>query len=102
MAAENQAQSATIGEITTAVGEMDRSTQQNAAMVEETSAAARNLANEVEALAGRAARFNTGAPSAGSDRVVRMPECKREPAAGLTQPVPLPARAAAGGDWTSF
>ncbi|MBO9713832.1 methyl-accepting chemotaxis protein [Sphingomonas sp.] len=60
MAADNRAQAAAITEITTAIGTMDQSTQQNAAMVEETSAAARNLSSEVDALAENAQRFETG------------------------------------------
>ncbi len=51
MAADNTAQAGTIGEISSAVGTMDSSTQQNAAMVEQTSASARNLASEVSMLA---------------------------------------------------
>ena len=57
MAADNQAQSTAISEISTAIGTMDVSTQQNAAMVEQTSAAARNLTGEVAMLAEQAARF---------------------------------------------
>jgi methyl-accepting chemotaxis protein len=57
MAIDNQAQASAITEITIAIGTMDMSTQQNAAMVEETSAAARNLAGEVGSLADQAARF---------------------------------------------
>jgi methyl-accepting chemotaxis protein len=57
IATDNKAQSATISEISVAIQTMDRSTQQNAAMVEETSAAARNLSGEVSALAEQAARF---------------------------------------------
>ncbi|HVF93097.1 MAG TPA: methyl-accepting chemotaxis protein [Sphingomonas sp.] len=67
MAADNQAQAAAITEISTAIGTMDQSTQQNAAMVEQTSAAARNLAGEVGGLAEQAARFRTGR---GDDRDV--------------------------------
>jgi len=59
MASDNQAQSTAISEISAAIGTMDQSTQQNAAMVEETSAAARNLTVEVGALADQAARFRT-------------------------------------------
>jgi hypothetical protein len=51
MAADNTAQAGTIGEISSAVSTMDTSTQQNAAMVEQTSASARNLADEVGTLA---------------------------------------------------
>ncbi len=59
MANDNRAQSLTISEIATAVNAMDRATQQNAAMVEETSAAARTLANEVGKLTDQSSRFKT-------------------------------------------
>ncbi|RJF86182.1 methyl-accepting chemotaxis protein [Sphingomonas cavernae] len=57
MAADNQAQSSAISQISVAISTMDQSTQQNAAMVEETSAAARNLTSEVTSLAEQAALF---------------------------------------------
>lgn len=60
MAADNQAQSAAITQISTAIVAMDQSTQQNAAMVEETSAAARNLSTEVTALTEQSGRFKIG------------------------------------------
>ncbi|HVJ03571.1 MAG TPA: methyl-accepting chemotaxis protein [Sphingomonas sp.] len=66
MASENRVQAAAVGEISAAVGTMDRATQQNAAMVEETSAAARNLMNEVALLTEQAAQFTvaqSGAPA---------------------------------------
>ena len=59
MATDNLAQAEAISQVSAAVGSMDRATQQNAAMVEETSAAARNLTGEVERLAGHAAQFTT-------------------------------------------
>ncbi len=68
MAADNQAQSTAITQIVTAVHEMDTSTQQNAAMVEETSAASRNLAEEVGNLADQAGRFRTGTTSSSAPR----------------------------------
>ncbi|MCA1199211.1 methyl-accepting chemotaxis protein [Sphingomonas sp. R647] len=61
MAADNQAQSVAITQISTAIQAMDHSTQQNAAMVEQTSAAARNLSTEVTTLTEQSARFNIGA-----------------------------------------
>ncbi len=61
IATDNQAQAAAITQVASTISSMDRSTQQNAAMVEETSAAARNLASETAHLADQAARFNTGA-----------------------------------------
>lgn len=45
--------------VNAAIGEMDLMTQQNAAMVEESSAAAQNLAGESERMARMAARFTT-------------------------------------------
>ena len=60
IAKDNVAQSKAIEEISVTVSAMDRTTQQNAAMVEETSAAARNLAVEVAQLASAATEFETG------------------------------------------
>ncbi|USQ94479.1 methyl-accepting chemotaxis protein [Caulobacter sp. RL271] len=53
--AQDQAQN--LGEVNGSVSEMDRVVQQNAAMVEETTAAAHALASDAEALAGRIGRF---------------------------------------------
>ena len=71
IAHDNRAQSGVVTEITAAVSSMDRTQQQNAAMVEETSAAARNLTNDVDALAEQTARFTVadGIPH-GSRRAV--------------------------------
>ncbi len=60
IAADNQAQSTAITEISAAIGAMDHSTQQNAAMVEQTAAAARNLTGEVSALTEQADKFEIG------------------------------------------
>lgn len=60
MAEDTTVQSSAITQITAAISAMDQSTQQNAAMVEETSAAARNLTTEVTSLAAQAAMFKTG------------------------------------------
>ncbi|NJB96965.1 MULTISPECIES: methyl-accepting chemotaxis protein [Sphingomonas] len=54
---DNHAQSAAVSQVSTAMKGMDQVTQQNAAMVEETSAAIRNLSSEVNALAQRAGAF---------------------------------------------
>lgn len=83
---DNRAQSMTIGEITTAMGSMDQATQQNAAMVEETSAAARNLALEVAHLSEGAAQFKTDQASA-SASVSRT----RSRSAATSQPSSLAA-----------
>jgi methyl-accepting chemotaxis protein len=57
IATDNQAQALAITEVSAAVGSMDQATQKNAAMVEQTSAAARQLAQEVQLLAQHAQRF---------------------------------------------
>jgi methyl-accepting chemotaxis protein len=64
MAKDNQVQSAAVTQVATAVSSIDQTTQQNAAMVEQTSAAARNLTSEVSSLSESAARFNTGRSAA--------------------------------------
>ena len=62
MAEDNNAQSHAISQVSEAISDMDRGTQQNAAMVEQTSAAARNLTQEVETLAESAGSFTIEAP----------------------------------------
>jgi methyl-accepting chemotaxis protein len=57
ISSDNQAQSLAVTEITAAIASMDRATQQNAAMVEETSAATRTLTSEVAALSAAAYKF---------------------------------------------
>ena len=53
-------QSAGIRQINTAVNTIDQGTQQNAAMVEESTAASHNLASEANALTDLLTRFKTG------------------------------------------
>ncbi|WP_192812159.1 methyl-accepting chemotaxis protein [Novosphingobium sp. Rr 2-17] len=57
MVTDNQAQSQAVSEIAAAVGAMDQSTQQNAAMVEETSAAASDLSARIQSMVQQAAAF---------------------------------------------
>lgn len=90
MASDNQAQSTAITQISASVGSMDQATQQNAAMVEQTSAAARNLIEEVGSLAERADAFKIGNARAKPAKVAGTPRdvSKRAPA-------PAPALVAA-------
>ena len=60
IAAGAQEQSTGLHEVNTAVNDMDRVTQQNAAMVEETTAASHTLAHEARLLAESVARFDIG------------------------------------------
>jgi methyl-accepting chemotaxis protein len=60
IATNAQAQATGLQEINTAVNEMDQVTQQNAAMVEEATAAARTLAGEADALARMIEHYRIG------------------------------------------
>ncbi len=106
MAADNQAQSAAITQISAAIGTMDQSTQQNAAMVEETSAAARNLAGEVGNLSEQASRFNIGHTGAHNRKPAGKPDYVRPEAYNSPiKPLPaaaIPAMVRSDSDWTSF
>jgi methyl-accepting chemotaxis protein len=117
MASDNQAQASAISQISVAVGTMDQATQQNAAMVEETSAAARNLNAESEALAEKAGAFNVGDNSRAA-KIAIQPKPKSTPQTAAiftrqTAATSLKAKpngggngsavpAYANGDWESF
>jgi methyl-accepting chemotaxis protein len=108
-----------IGEINTAISQMDHMTQQNAAMVEETSAASHTLAQDAKSLAGLIALFqlDKGAPSVRLAPVVAAPTTRpaSSPARNLVnklsgafsqkQPIPRAALAAGGtndSNWEEF
>jgi methyl-accepting chemotaxis protein len=104
MATDNHAQSSAITQISVSISTMDQSTQQNAAMVEETSAAARNLSGEVAALGDQASKFNVGH---GTRSVATRASAPARPAkaSGYVSPVkalPVTAMASTGNDWASF
>ncbi len=81
-------------EVNAAVTQMDQATQQNAAMVEETTAASRNLAKETEDLLRLTARFTLGRAAAART----TPGAARAPApAPRPRPKVAVVRAAAGG-----
>lgn len=65
-------QASGLSEINTAVGTMDQGTQQNAAMVEETTAASHGLADDVQALNTLIGRFNVGAAQSQSARAPHL------------------------------
>ena len=72
-------QATALQEINTAVNTMDQGTQQNAAMVEETTAASHALVSEVSRIADMLSAFTTGE----SKRSVARVEAPRKPAASL-------------------
>ncbi len=83
-------QSVGLSEVNTAVNQMDQTTQQNAAMVEEATAASASLATEADRLRQLIAQFQlgTGGQSSASQAGSRHPVA----AAGDHQPVASPAR----------
>ena len=87
IANDNQAQSGAVTEISTAIGAMDQSTQQNAAMVEQTSAAARSLSSEVSTLAEQASTFRVGDTADGKRNAAPQPPV-RPKAVPAAKPVP--------------
>ncbi len=82
-------QSVGIQEINTAVNTIDQSTQQNAAMVEQTTAASHSLAGEADALNALIAQFNLGQRGA-AQSPVRLVSPSARPAAS---PACSPAKA---------
>jgi methyl-accepting chemotaxis protein len=60
IAASAQEQASGLMQVNTAINQMDQVTQQNAAMVEEATAASRALSNEAEAMARQVSRFELG------------------------------------------
>ena len=63
IAQATQGQSASLEEVSSTVSGMDSMTQRNAALVEETAAAARSLADEAGSLAAAVATFRTSGPA---------------------------------------
>jgi methyl-accepting chemotaxis protein len=114
ISASTETQAANLQQVNGAVGDMDKMTQQNAAMVEESTAAARSLASEADHLAELVMQFDLGQPSSHggassrSSRNVRAiksaPRAKRAPAPMVhgnlaLAPVSQPAE---DNDWTEF
>ncbi|MBF5092593.1 methyl-accepting chemotaxis protein [Novosphingobium sp. NBM11] len=104
--AHEQAQN--LRHVNTSVGEMDRMTQQNAAMVEQATAAARSLASEAHELTALVDRFRMGESE---DRPAYRPAARSKPSIpsiprvqGNLALAPEPAAAVAdqADDWSEF
>ncbi|NBC37527.1 methyl-accepting chemotaxis protein [Novosphingobium sp. FSY-8] len=122
-----EVQASSLELVNSAVGDMDRVTQQNAAMVEESTAAARSLADEARELGQIVARFRTSGGATATPALATAPAAsaasiatpfaragrrsRPAPAAPMaavqgnaalqTQPSPAPL-AASGDDWSEF
>ena len=101
MAADQQ--SSALAQVNTAITEMDKVTQQNAAMVEESNAAARSLTDEATGLTRLVGRFDTGAQAA--QAIARAPRKTPAPAPkgrGNTALALQSNLATAVEDWNAF
>nr|WP_272490737.1 methyl-accepting chemotaxis protein [Mesobacterium pallidum] len=90
IATSSREQSTGLGEINTGVNHLDQVTQQNAAMVEESTAASHSMKQEAENLASLIAVFNLGD---GHHQVVAPKKADPKP------PVKAAAKPAASSDW---
>jgi methyl-accepting chemotaxis protein len=102
IAGSAQEQAAGLNQVNSAVNQMDQVTQQNAAMVEESTAASHALAEEAEVLATLVGHFRLGEAVAHQPekRVVRRPVTKAAPMAPVGKFVAVPQGAA--DDWAEF
>ncbi len=89
ISASTQEQSSGLAQVNTAVNQMDQVTQQNAAMVEESTAASHSLAKEAGELSELASKFDIGA-AAPAARSAAKPAAKRPAAARTSAPRALP------------
>ncbi len=90
IAASAQEQAIGLAEVNTAVNQMDQVTQQNAAMVEQSTAASHSLAQEAEALQASVAQFKVGAgaqDAAAPRRASAPARSSQAPAASPAKPV---------------
>ncbi|MBX9813570.1 MAG: HAMP domain-containing methyl-accepting chemotaxis protein [Sphingomonas sp.] len=98
-----ETQAANLQQVNAAVADMDKMTQQNAAMVEQSTAAARSLASEADTLTGLVQRFVADAAPAPVHEApvapVRRPKRVAPPVHGNLALKPAPVDDA---DWTEF
>ncbi|MCO5147303.1 MAG: methyl-accepting chemotaxis protein [Aquamicrobium sp.] len=79
IAASAREQSTGLAEVNSAVNQMDQVTQQNAAMVEQSTAASHNLAQEAEELAQLVAKFRLGMQPDAVQPALRRPSASAAP-----------------------
>src|SRR5262249_13382648 len=98
---ETEKQAQGIAEISQMMASMDSVTQQNAAMVEESTASARNLSSETVRLVGQLGMFRIGSTSYATR--IAQPVAYAEPAS-YAAPAPVRGNLAVkvDDDWTEF
>ena len=113
IAAAAEKQAAGLQQVNVAVGEMDGVTQQNAAMVEEATAAARSLAEEIKNMSRQVARFRLGkadTAQAGAGASMRTVHQLQARAVSAAQQIAAAGRSSRSGaavavakdDWSEF
>jgi len=96
IAVSSQEQATGLAGVNTAVNQMDQVTQQNAAMVEEATAASASLRGEAQGLAKQVARFQTGAA------VIRPEPARAQRHASRAHSYARPGSAAPATNWEEF
>ncbi len=99
-------QSNGIGLVNSAVGQLDQMTQQNAALVEQSSAAAQSMQDQTQRLSEVVGVFKIGQPALHSTASVQRPARPASSAAAPATPAApkhsQPARSSASDDWENF
>jgi methyl-accepting chemotaxis protein len=111
ISAASREQSSGIEEVNTAITQMDKITQQNAALVEQAAAAAKSLEDQTELLSGMVSAFRLSeapanaraAPLAARQAAPRPAAPPRGPTAALRKPAPTRTELASAADeWKEF
>jgi methyl-accepting chemotaxis protein len=103
IAAASQEQSAGIGQINTAVSQMEQVVQQNASLVEEASAATESMKEQAEALLHAVSRFHLGDDHAAIAPIRVRPGSALAPAHAMAAAPQLRNQPRAhGGEWQEF
>ena len=95
IAASALEQATGLNEVNSAVNQMDQVTQQNAAMVEQSTAASHSLASEASELARLVGQFHIGQPAPASASALAAPPWRRPaapPGSALAQPGARPSQ----------
>ncbi|HEY4374831.1 MAG TPA: methyl-accepting chemotaxis protein [Burkholderiales bacterium] len=101
ISAASMEQSAGIGQVNQAVAEMDKVTQQNAALVEEAAAAAESMEEQANSLAGMVAGFRLSAGDNAQAAFAKKPPVTDTKVAGKKPRTATPAAASAG-EWQEY
>jgi methyl-accepting chemotaxis protein len=106
MAGAAEMQSTGIQEVNAAVGQMDQVTQQNAAMVEQSTAAAKNLAEETRVLMDLVSFFHVGDVGVAPTKTAppRIVKSTTAPVRAVVNAKPVSASPvkSSGEDWAEF